>query len=55
MEPRRRKHYRIAVKDVHATPEEGIYVTKDEATQICTYGIILFIILAILAVLPRKT
>lgn len=54
MEPKRRKHYRIAVKDVHATPQEGIYVTKDEATQICIYGSILFIILAILAVLPRK-
>ncbi|WMI81357.1 hypothetical protein [Anaerotignum sp. MB30-C6] len=54
MEPKRRKHYRVCVKDVHPTPEQGIYVTKDEANQICAYGIILFIILAILAILPRK-
>ncbi|WP_313526878.1 hypothetical protein [Anaerotignum sp.] len=54
MNPKRRKHYRIAVKDIHPTPEKGIYVTKDEASQICTYGIALFIILAILAVWPRK-
>jgi len=54
MEPKKRKHYRISIKDVHETPEKGIYVTKGEATQLCTYGMILFIILAILAIFPRK-
>jgi hypothetical protein len=54
MEPRKRRHYRIAVKDVHPTPADGIYVTKTEARHFCIFGAMAFLFLAILAVLPRK-
>lgn len=54
MEPKMRKHYRIAVKEIHAAPENGIYITKDEARQFCILGTVVFIFLAILASFPRK-
>ena len=54
MESRKRRHYRIAVKDVHPTPADGIYVTKTEARHFCIFGAMAFLFLAILAVLPRK-
>ncbi|MDD3393979.1 MAG: hypothetical protein PHG19_04985 [Anaerotignum sp.] len=54
MEPKRRKHYRIAVKEIHAAPENGIYITKNEAQKFCIFGTVVFIFLAILAAFPRK-
>lgn len=54
MQPKKRRHYRIATKDIHATPADGIYITKNEAKQFCILGVAGFLFLAILAVLPRK-
>lgn len=49
-----KKHYRIAVKNIHATPENGMYITKNEATKYCIFGSILFLFLTIFAAFPRK-
>lgn len=54
MNPEKRKHARIPLRDIHATPENGIYITKNDATQMGVFGVIFFIILGILAIFPRK-
>lgn len=54
MQQRKRKHYRVALKDVHETPAKGIYVTEQETKQLLLYSVALFIVLSILALLRRN-
>ncbi|WP_304508976.1 hypothetical protein [Anaerotignum sp.] len=54
MESKTRNHYRIAVKDIHASPENGIYITKNEAAKFCIFGSILFLFLTIFAAFLGK-
>lgn len=49
-----KKHYRIAVKDIHDTPENGLYITKNEAKKFYIFGSILFLFLTIFAAFSRK-
>lgn len=54
MKNQKRKHYRVATKNVHETPANGVYITKAEQQQFCIYSAIAFIFLATLAFFPRK-
>lgn len=54
MQQSRRKHHRVALKEIHCSPAKGIYITKDEARTMGGYAILLFFILLILAIFPRK-
>ncbi|KXL54274.1 hypothetical protein CLNEO_05050 [Anaerotignum neopropionicum] len=54
MEPNKKKHFRVIVKNIHETPANGIYLTNVEAAKFCVFGGIVFFILTIFAVFPRK-
>lgn len=49
-----KNHYRIIVKNIHDTPQNGIYITKNEAKNFCILGSILFLFLTIFAGFSRK-
>ncbi|MDD4843015.1 MAG: hypothetical protein PHU31_01600 [Anaerotignum sp.] len=54
MEAQKRKHSCVTVKNIHETPANGIYYTKTEAARFCIFGSVIFLILTIFAVFPRK-
>ena len=49
-----KQRYRIALKDVHATPADGIYVTKADARKLTLMGAAFCILLAILSIYHGK-
>ncbi len=54
MEAQKRKHSCVTVKNIHESPANGIYFTKAEAAKFCIFGSVIFFILTIFAVIPRK-
>lgn len=50
----KRKHYRVAMKEIHADPQKGIYITEEEWIKCGILAGFFFLILAVLALLPRK-
>ena len=36
-----RKHYRVAQKEISATPQRGIYITKQQQEKLLLIGIII--------------
>ena len=49
-----KQHYRISLKDIHATPADGIYVTKADARKLTLMGAALCILLGILSIFHGK-
>ncbi len=54
MEKTQKKYHRIALKDIHAAPADGIYITKQDARQWILISSIFCILLGILSVFTRK-
>ena len=48
-------HYRIPTKEIHETPTNGTYIPAAELKKLKLYTAALVGILALLAVIPRKT
>jgi len=49
-----KKHYRIALDEIHATPTDGIYVTKTDAHRLVFLGTAFCILMGILSIFHRK-
>lgn len=50
----KRKHYRVAMKEIKESPAEGVYVTNAELRKYGVFAGILFLILTFLAALGQK-
>ncbi len=50
----KRKHYRVAMREIKESPAEGIYVTNEELRKCSLYAGFLFVILTIFAFFNRK-
>lgn len=50
----KRKHYRVAMKEIKESPAEGVYVTSAELRKYGVFAGILFLILTFLAALGQK-
>lgn len=50
----KKKHCRIAVKEIHPTPANGIYVTKEDLRKYGAFAGLLFFLLACAAVFGKK-
>ncbi|MGM9916277.1 hypothetical protein [Anaerotignum sp.] len=50
----KRKHYRVAMKEIKESPAEGIYVTNEELRKCGLYAAFLFMMLTLLAIFNRK-
>lgn len=50
----KRRHYRVALKEIKESPAEGIYVTNEELRKYGLFAGFLFVILTIFAFFNRK-
>lgn len=52
----KRRHYRVAQRDIYEDPCEGVYVTKEEEQKYFAAGALLILLsfLGILAIVLRK-
>ncbi len=50
----KRRHYRVALKEIKESPAEGIYVTNEELKKYGLFAGFLFVFLTIFAFFNRK-
>ena len=50
----KRRHYRVAMKEIKESPAEGIYVTNEELRKCIFFAGFLFVFLTIFAIFNRK-
>lgn len=50
----KRRHYRVAMKEIKESPAEGVYVTNEELRKYGIFAGVMFLILTIFAVFDWK-
>ena len=50
-----KNHYRIPLKEIHETPANGTYIPNAQLKKLKLYIGVSFVLLAALAVIPRKS
>ena len=50
----KRRHYRVALREIKESPAEGIYVTNEELRKYGIFAGIVLFLLTVVALLDRK-